>query len=261
MKISSVIFIVLSISIRLNSQINSEFIHHLVLSEQNKEHSTYLNSIANKYGVSDSLTYYKVKYHLLINDYGSFQNEIRNCILCFQDSSFLNYSTSKLLKHSISATEKFWEIDSANGLGISHTSMLKKSFDLINNSGLNKDFLPYELEVNYNEYASVNQKKAWIAATLSAAIPGLGKIYIGRSNSFFGSFVSNIFYGITAFESINKLGFKNAYSLVSTGAFGVFYLSNIIGVIHDLKRIKNEKKKHFLYEVANYQSVGFDLYE
>ena len=62
-------------------------------------------------------------------------------------------------------------------------------------------------------------------------------------------------------ESIKKLGFKNAYSIVSTGAFGVFYMSNIIGVVHDLKRIKNEKKKHFLYEVANYQSVGFDLYE
>ena len=261
MKISSVLFLVLSISIRLNSQINSEFIHHLVLSDQHKEHFTYLNSIANNYGVSDSLTYYRVKYHLLINDYGSFQNEMRNCILCFQDSSLLNYSASNLFKHSIRATEKFWELDAIKGLGISRTSLLKKSFDLISNSGLNKEFLPYELEVHYNEYAFVNQKKAWIAAALSAGIPGLGKLYIGRPNSFFGSFVSNFFYGITAFESINKLGFKNAYSLVSTGAFGVFYLSNIIGVVHDLKRIKNEKKKHFLYEVATYQSAGVYLYE
>ena len=261
MKISSVLFLVLSISIRLNSQINSEFIHHLVLSDQHKEHYTYLNSIANNYGVSDSVTYYKVKYHLLINDYASFQNEIRNCRLCFQDSSLLNYSVSKLLKHSISATEKLWEIDSTLGLGISGTSMLKKSFDLMNNSCLDKNFLPYDLELNYNEYVSVNQKKAWIAAALSAAIPGLGKIYIGRPNSFFGSFLSNIFYGITAFESIKKLGFKNAYSIVSTSAFGVFYMSNIIGVVHDLKRIKNEKKKHFLYEVATYQSAGLDLYE
>ena len=114
-------------------------------------------------------------------------------------------------------------MDSANGLGITRTSLLKKSFDLISNSSLNREFLPYELEVHYNEYAFVNQKKAWIAATLSTAIPGLGKLYIGRPNSFFGSFVTNVFYGIAAFESINKLGFKNAYSIVSTGAFGVFF--------------------------------------
>ena len=261
MKISSIIFVVLSISIRLNAQINSQFIHHLVLADQHKEHLTYLNSIDSSYGLSDSLTYYRVKYHLLLKDYGSFQNEIKNCTLCFQDSSLLNYSATKLFKHSIRATEQLWKLDSIRGIGISRRSLLKKSFDLIQNPNISKEFLPYELEVHFNEYAFVNKKKAWIAGSLSTAIPGLGKLYIGRPNSFVGSFISNVFYGITAFESINKLGIQNAYSLISTGAFGVFYLSNIIGVVHDLKRIKNEKKKHFLYEVATYQSAGIYLYE
>ncbi len=261
MKISSIICVVIFTSIQLNAQINSQFINHLVIAEQHKEHLTYLNSIANKYGLSDSLTYYMVKYHLLHKDYGSFQNEIKNCILCFQDSSLMKYSATKLFKHSISATKQFWKLDSISGIGISRRSLLKKSFDLINNPNLSKEFLPYELEIHFNEYTFVNKKKEWIAGALSTVIPGLGKLYIGRPNSFVGSFISNVFYGITAFESINKLGIKNAYSLISTGAFGGFYLSNIIGVVHDLKRIKNEKKKHFLYEVATYQSAGIYLYE
>jgi len=261
MKISQIIFVVLSISIRLNAQINSQFINHLVIADQHKEHFTYLNSVDSSHGLSDSLIYYRVKYHLLLEDYDSFQNEIVNCTLCFQDSSLLNYSATKLFKYSISATEQLWKLDSTRGIGLSRASLLKKSFDLIQNPNVSKEFLPYELEVHFNEYAFANKKKAWIAASLSTVIPGLGKIYIGRPNSFMGSFISNVFYGITAFESINKLGVKNMYSLISTSAFGVFYLSNVIGVVHDLKRIKNEKKKHFLYEVANYQSSGFHLYE
>ena len=79
--------------------------------------------------------------------------------------------------------------------------------------------------------------------------------------SFFGSFISNVLYGLTGYESVRVLGINNGYSIVSVSAFGIFYFSNVIGVVHDLKRIKNEKKKHFLYEVATYQSADIYLYE
>lgn len=261
MKISLIVFFLFSISFRVNSQVNSQFIHHLVLSNQNKEHYTYLNSLEETFGSSDSLIYYRIKYYLLLKDYNSFQREIEDCKLCFTDSLLLNYAASHLLKNSISFAEKLWELDATIGLGSSKKSILKKSFDLTKSIQYSPDFLPYELESNFNEYKLAKKKKAWIAAGLSIAIPGAGKLYIGRPNSFFGSFISNVLYGLTSYESVRVLGITNGYSIVSLSAFGIFYFSNIIGVVHDLKRIKNEKKKHFLYEVATYQSSDIYLYE
>lgn len=261
MKISLIIFFAFTISIRLNAQINSSFINHLVFSDLNHEHLTYLNSLRLNYGPSDSLNYYMAKYYLLQEDYVSFEKELINCKVCFKDSSLLNYSTSHIVKQSIFSVEKIWEIDETYGNSLTKSSMLKKSYDLIKDNKLKANFLPYELEVHFNEYKLVERKKAWVAAGLSIVIPGSGKLYIGRPNSFFGSLVSNVIYGIIAYESVNKLGIKNPYSIVSSSAFGVFYLSNIIGVVHDLKRIKTEKKKHFLYEAAIYQSSGIYLYE
>ncbi len=261
MKISLIVFFLFSAFLRVNAQINSQFIHHLVLSNQHKEHITYLNYFSENSESSDSLTYYRMKYYLLLKDYNSFESEIQNCKLCFSDSSLLNYSASYLLKSSISSAEKLWEIDSKFGFDLTKTSLLKKSFELTKNTQYSSDFLPYELKVHYDEYKFVKKKKVWIAAGLSMVIPGSGKLYIGRPNSFFGSFISNFLYGLTGYESVRVLGINNGYSIVSLSAFGVFYFSNVIGIVHDLKRIKNEKKKHFLYEVATYQSADIYLYE
>lgn len=261
MKISLVGFFLISIFFRSNAQINPQFVNHLVLSNKHEEHFTYLNSLQENFGGSDSLKYYKIKYHLLLKDYNSFQSEIADCKLCFKDSSLLNYAASNLLKKSISSAEKLWELESIFGFGLSKSSLLKKSFDLTKNTHDSPLFLPHELETDFNEYKLAKKKKAWVAAGLSMVIPGSGKLYIGRSNSFYGSLISNVLYGITSYESIRVLGINNGYSIISLSAFGIFYFSNIIGVVHDLKRIKNEKKKHFLYEVATYQSADIYLYE
>jgi len=261
MKISLIVFFLFSFFFSVNAQINSQFICYLVLTNQHKEHLTYLNYLLENDGSSDSLSYYRMKYYLLTKDYNSFESEIKNCKLCFNDSSLLNYSASYLIKSSISSADRFWKIDSKFGKNLTKNSLLKKSFDLTKNTQDSTGFLPYELKFHFDEYKFVKKKKAWIAAGLSMVIPGSGKLYIGRPNSFFGSFLSNFLFGLTGYESVRVLGINNGYSIVSLSAFSIFYFSNIIGVVHDLKRIKNEKKKHFLYEVATYQSGDIYLYE
>ena len=64
-----------------------------------------VNYLLENFGSSDSLTYYRTKYYLLLKDYNSFEREIQNCKLCFKDSSLLNYSASSLLRKSISSAE------------------------------------------------------------------------------------------------------------------------------------------------------------
>ena len=260
MKISVVLFFIFG-CFQSKAQINQNFINYLVLSDLHTEHATYLNSIEQDFGKTDSLSFYKSKFLLLTNQYDLFQQELSGCNLCFNDTSLLNYSASHLMKFSIEKTNKLWAIDSLKGKGITQASLLKKSYELTLNPKSDASFLPEDLQFHFNEFKTVNNKKAWVGGLLSAIIPASGKLYIGRTNSFLGAFLINVAHGIIAYEAISRKGINNPYSIVSTCVFGVFYLSNIFGTAHDLKRIRNEKRKHFLYEVADYQSADLFFYE
>ncbi len=261
MKIRFLLIFISLLGFQSKGQIDPEFISYLVISDLNSEHHSYLNEFEKKYGLSDSLIFYKTKFSLYTNQYDSFESLFSKCALCLKDTSFVNYSTSHLIKYSLSNTLRIWKIDSINGLGLARNSLLRRSYDLSVNPNLNSSFLPKDLSYHFLEYKDAYNKKAWVAGLLSTVIPGAGKLYIGRTNSFLGAFALNLAHGIIAYEAINKKGIKHPYSIISTGVFGVFYLSNIFGSVHDLKRVRNEKRKHFLYEVADYQSAGLFLYE
>lgn len=261
MKIKVVVFFLFLNCFASQAQLNKDFINYLVLSDFHAEHQTYLKSIENDFGETDSLSYYKSKFLLLTNQYDLFQQEVGSCKLCLSDTSLLNYSASHLIRLSIKKTNEFWRMDSLNGKGITGNSILKKSYELSLNPKSDASFLPEDLLFHFNEFKTAYNKKAWVGGLLSTVIPASGKLYIGRTNSFLGAFLINVAHGIIAYEAINRKGIENPYSIVSTGVFGVFYLSNIFGTVHDLKRIKNEKRKHFLYEVADYQSADLFLYE
>ena len=261
MKIRIILFFLLFFGFYANSQVNIDFVNYLVQSDFQAEHKTYLDSLESKYGKTDSISFFRTKFLLFQNQYDSFQKEYNKCKLCFTDSLFLNYSSSHLIKSSIARADLFWTSDSLYGLNKSQNSILKKSYRLSLNPKIDASFLPNELSLHFNEYKKAYYKKAWVAGLMSALIPASGKLYVGRDNSFLGSLLLNVAHGIIAYEAINKKGISNPYSIVSTSIFGVFYLSNIFGSAHDLKRVKNEKRKHFLYEVANYQSTDLYLYE
>lgn len=241
-------------------QIDQKFINHLVYNNLNLEHKSYLSLLEKQNDLSDSLIYFKTKFALFTNDSSNYNKLYPKCSLCFNDTNLLKYSASYFTKLSLHNTKKLWDVEFKTNSNYSKNTLLYKSFELIQNPSLNPDFLPYTLQMHYNEFKAANRKNIWLAGALSAIVPGSGKLYIGRPHSFWGSFITNTLYGITAYESINKLGIKNGYSIFTTGVFGVFYLSNIFGTAFDLKRLKIEKKKHFLYEVADYQSAGIYLY-
>jgi hypothetical protein len=241
------------------SQINSSFIKHLVLYDLNTEHNSYLNSFSDSTNI-DSLDYFKLKFYLLHNKYDTFLDNVSVNPDVLNDSSLLDYSTGHLLKWSISKTKSLIKIDSLFGMNYLSNSLIKKSLLLVGDKTLSADFLPSSLRTHFDEFEKTRNKKAWVGGALATLLPGAGKLYIGRGKSFLGSFMVNIFYGATAYESIHQFGIRNTYSILTTGVFSAFYLSNIYGTIFDLKRIKIEKKKHFLYEVADYQSSGVYLY-
>lgn len=256
----SALLIFMVFTFQLKAQVNVPLIKHFAYNDLNNEHKTYLELLEQQHGITDSLKYFKTKFSLLNKDTSNFIVDYKNCSLCYSDTNLLKYSASYLAKISLKQTRQFWEQEFGLGYHWSKKTLLYKSFDLLEHPENDVNFLPYTLQIHYNEYRHASQKKLWAAGLLSAIIPGAGKLYIGRERSFFGSFLVNTLYGITAYESIKKKGFKNGYTIFATGAFSIFYLSNIYGTIFDLKRLRIEKKKHFLYEVSDYQSSGIYLY-
>lgn len=254
------LLLILFFSFQLKAQVNPSLIEHFVYNDLNNEHKTYLQLLEQEHGITDSLRYFKTKLSVLNNDTTNFQSSYAKCSICYADTNLLKYTASYLTQISLKQTRQFWEQEFSLGYRWSKNTLLYKSFNLLDHPENDVNFLPYTLQIHYNEYRHAQQKKPLVAGLLSAIIPGAGKLYIGRERSFFGSFLVTTLYGITAYESIKNKGFKNGYTIFATGAFGVFYLSNIYGTVFDLKRLRIEKKKHFLYEVADYQSSGIYLY-
>lgn len=93
-------------------------------------------------------------------------------------------------------------------------------------------------------------KSGFIAGTLSAIIPGLGKIYAGKPKQGLVSFLPIVFLGLQTYEVyINKNGgIKSPWFIANAGLFAVFYIGNIWGSALSVSVKRNE-----LYHEVNDQ--------
>ena len=146
--------------------------------------------------------------------------------------------------HQLNASESsFKSIDTKDSV---YTQL--KNFELAGISLLKKDYASfdkYATNFTYANYAFNNEEKLlvdtkkimsahrkkspFLAATLSAIIPGLGKIYAGKKKEGIGAFIPIIASGLIALEGYNKGGLKDARFLIFGTAFTTFYIGNIWG--------------------------------
>ncbi|MFW6019148.1 MAG: hypothetical protein ACOCPM_01080 [Bacteroidales bacterium] len=104
------------------------------------------------------------------------------------------------------------------------------------------------------QYASINMKSPWMAGLLSAAVPGLGKVYAGKPNQGLSSFLTVGIFALQSWEAYYRQGLT-APGLYLSGAFALgYYIGNIWGSALSVK-IKNQEE---LYEVD--QRLRDDLY-
>lgn len=133
------------------------------------------------------------------------------------------------------------------------------SFELAGYSLLQRDFVSYkkcQQNFTYNSYSLFNGEKTldsvysllenkkakspFLAATLSAIIPGAGKIYAGSFGEGISSFITvGSFIGICA-ENWIKHGFSNWKTLLFGALSSVFYVGNIYGSYFSVKISENE---------------------
>jgi len=106
----------------------------------------------------------------------------------------------------------------------------------------------------YERLQKVKRRSPWVAGMLSAVIPGVGRMYAGKVKHGVASLISVSFLGAQAYENIRKRGIKNAWSILYTGLFGVFYVGNIWGsalTVH----VQNQEINN-----AINQQIVFDLH-
>lgn len=115
-------------------------------------------------------------------------------------------------------------------------ALLKKDYQNFNDYASNFSFSNYAFgneEKNLNEYKqkmiSHRKKSPFIAATLSAIIPGAGKWYAGKKKEALGAFLPILSSGLLALEGYNKGGLKDARFIIFATLFTTFYIGNIWG--------------------------------
>lgn len=144
-----------------------------------------------------------------------------------------------------------FKIDSAlielRNFSIASSVLLLRKFE--NNFVINAQNKPtseYLIDANknlngfYKSLSKYRTKKTFFAGLLSAIIPGLGKLYIGKTGEAVGTFVPIATVGLLSLEAYNKAGIKSLPFIGFTTLFSVFYVSNIWGSINGVK-LKNVK--------------------
>lgn len=96
-------------------------------------------------------------------------------------------------------------------------------------------------------------KSPLLAGTLSALIPGAGKIYAGDLRSGISTFLIVGALGAMAAESWSELGGKDWRTITLTSLFGLFYSANIYGSVISVSVIRQT------YEDAQKATLLFDL--
>ncbi|MDP4225913.1 MAG: hypothetical protein Q8907_01260 [Bacteroidota bacterium] len=159
----------------------------------------------------------------------------------------------------------------------SYMDSLKKSRDILNNlplsenelievrefelAGLslmerdNQNFVNHSKNFTFNYYPISEQEKEFmdseqklinfkpksiiVAGTLSAIIPGSGKIYAGRLGEGLSSFLMVSILGAVTAENYCKAGLKDFKTLAFGSLFTVFYIGNIYGSVFSIQVRRN----------------------
>ncbi len=182
--------------------------------------------------VSDNVFFY-YKAHYLAGNIDAENNMI--------DSAIVNYNA---IEESTNATLN--ELKQFELAGLYLINRNYTMFDSLSNyPNFLNPIIKEELE-NLKKYSGIEKKikrkSPFIAGTLSAIVPGLGKVYTGNNGQALASFLTCGLIGAVAAENYVKMGIKHPQTIFFTGLFGLFYVGNIWGSAVSVQLVKIEKQ-------------------
>ena len=140
---------------------------------------------------------------------------------------------------------------------LSGLALLKKDYN--GYDSLTKDFNPstgiisteyQQLTLNHDLLLNSKRKSPFVAASLSALVPGLGKVYAGKTGQGIAAFLKVVPLGIIAFENYNKHGYKDAQFIFYSSLFGLFYIGNIWGSAFSVKVAYIDRTNAINYNIS-----------
>jgi hypothetical protein len=85
------------------------------------------------------------------------------------------------------------------------------------------------LNIDFARAKKIKYKSPLIAGTLSAILPGLGKVYSQKYFEGLSGFLQNLVLGAIAYENYQMNGLNSARFYTFGSIFGLFYIGNIWG--------------------------------
>ncbi len=244
------------------------FINYLLESGMKRDAAAILfqNGI---YAPSDTLNYLRGLTAYYLRDFGTASYYL-GCVgqtSPLFDQAFF-HSTASLMELGCNA-QSVALLNSYNGarsdlkrLQLEAASLLKDDYsDYLEYSGSSSGTTSYSvmqaeqaLARIYSDRTGAKEKKPWIAATASAIVPGLGKVYAGNLSEGIASFLVVGSFGAVTAECISKKGCGDWRS-ITFGAIGaLFYLGNIYGSYFSVERINS-----YTHEAQN-QAIMYNIH-
>lgn len=106
-----------------------------------------------------------------------------------------------------------------------------------------------KLQKYYQKAKEFKPRSPLIASTLSAIVPGLGKVYAGRRGEGVAAFLMTTSMGLVTWENFRKDGIKDPKTIVAGSIFSLFYIGNIWGSWFSVKMRRNEINYYINHQV------------
>jgi hypothetical protein len=111
-----------------------------------------------------------------------------------------------------------------------------------------------DLYIYNREQTTRRKKRPFLAGTISAMLPGAGKIYAGKPHEALNAFLPVIFNGLQAGEGYYHRKWQSPHLYVFGSIGAVFYASNILGSAKAAKRknqeFENKLKANVEFEIS-----------
>lgn len=221
------------------------FAQYLYNTQQYRFAAEEYSSLANN-TFSNNLDYaFKaVECYSFIYDYNNAIDEFKKHILPIaKDSNSIYFDYVKLLiKNSNYATAHNY-CDSIKAPYIIKSYNIKQCLSIIDNlpPTNNEELLLPEVKMLTNK--ELKQKKMFPAVTMSAILPGTGRIYCGHIREGITALLRTCFDYMHVAYGFHKYGFKDPYPLFFAAVSVCFYTGNIFGTVKSVKKY-NLQQKH-----------------
>ncbi len=214
--------------------------------EQFSKKNSFATSITDSISFLKAWCYYNSKQ---ADSAALYFGRVSNNSASFASARFFASFNNGFIKNYDLARNNLLDISTADSLyfalknlDLAGLSLLERNLDDYQKFADNFSFSLYQLANEENEMniafkniSERKQKSMLIAGTLSAIVPGLGKIYTGKSGEGLAAFFFVGGLAAITIENYLKAGVNNYKTITFGTLFSIFYIGNIYGSVFSVK--------------------------